>query len=249
MREWRWAIRYYKFRGRGRGATEKTLGADGIFELALASDPRSQKKSLLFQAKMADDGGASSLLAQSIRLSTWREAAFVLVYSESNFRAIPLDDVIRSRGHLENEMGRLLVNYLAQDFLDCLVGDDELSYDGRRHVLSWRALNNQLVETKFVVRHRIRLDVDAVIGGIVNRIVSPADVHNFRMYATSEEILAGGPAINATTGITRARRHLALAYHPDTLTDLDVMLKQIVNRRMQEVNAAADDVESRAKRS
>jgi len=33
--EWRWAIKYYKFRGRGPAATERFLGADGIFELTL----------------------------------------------------------------------------------------------------------------------------------------------------------------------------------------------------------------------
>ena len=36
--EWKWGITYYKFRGRGRNATESMLGADGIFELTV--EPR-----------------------------------------------------------------------------------------------------------------------------------------------------------------------------------------------------------------
>src|SRR5216684_2725852 len=87
FREWRWELTYYKFRGRGPGATEKVLGADGLFALDLTIGSRTEQKTLLFQAKTADDAGGRPLLEQSIKLSTWREAAFVLVYSESDFRA------------------------------------------------------------------------------------------------------------------------------------------------------------------
>ncbi len=37
---WTWSLRYRKFRGRGLGATEKKLGADGIFELIVDGQSR-----------------------------------------------------------------------------------------------------------------------------------------------------------------------------------------------------------------
>lgn len=48
----RWTTRYRKLRGRGRGAPEKMLGADGIFEVELEDDEGVRsRKSLPFQAK------------------------------------------------------------------------------------------------------------------------------------------------------------------------------------------------------
>lgn len=49
--EWTWGIDYHKFRGRGPGATENKLGADGLFELTLELGRRVEKKHLCFNQK------------------------------------------------------------------------------------------------------------------------------------------------------------------------------------------------------
>lgn len=84
---WKWSINYYKFRGRGSKATESFLGADGIFELLVngSKDNQSSKKSLLFQAKN-NWKNDKLLYKQCIKLSNWREAAFVVNYTPKNFK-------------------------------------------------------------------------------------------------------------------------------------------------------------------
>src|SRR5436190_19048543 len=82
--EWTWSINYYKFRGRGAGAPENKVGADGIFELTVDYGAHSETKSLLFQAKV-EGKQPGLLLEQALKLSTWREAAFILVHSPDGF--------------------------------------------------------------------------------------------------------------------------------------------------------------------
>lgn len=49
---WYWSIEYTKFRGRGKGATESYIGADGIFEIRVHGIEVAGRKSVLFQSKM-----------------------------------------------------------------------------------------------------------------------------------------------------------------------------------------------------
>src|SRR5437660_420339 len=114
---WTWSIGYYKFRGRGKNATEKLTGADGIFELIVTGPARSQKKSLLFQAKNNWTNDIH-LLEQSIKLSNWREAAFVLNYLPNQIEAYLLDDVVKSRGVKSEDVGSMpLADFLSRNFL------------------------------------------------------------------------------------------------------------------------------------
>jgi hypothetical protein len=78
---WTWPIDYAKLRGRGPDAAEKALGADGILEMHVHTAEGVQRKAALFQAKKAwkSDG---KLLEQALLLSNWREAAFVLNFTD-----------------------------------------------------------------------------------------------------------------------------------------------------------------------
>ena len=138
--EWRWSITYKKFRGRGPKATETFLGADGIVELTVDSGFRIDQKTLLFQSKIGETGG-TDLVRQALKLSTWREAAAVFSYTPDRFAAFTLDDVLEHRGRLPAASGTSLGEFLADEFLECLVGDDELRYDAVRRELTWRASN------------------------------------------------------------------------------------------------------------
>lgn len=249
--EWRWSINYYKFRGRGVGAMEKYLGADGIFELKLTSGARIDSKSLLFQAKMEREGGAG-LLKQCTKLSTWREASFVANYAEAGFQAIPLDVVIGRRGGAGSfTNARPLEEYLGREFLDCFVGDDELRYDSQSRRLIWRAMNGEIVATRFKLKHRVRVRVQAPRTGDtipgVDQEISPEQIHDYRMAATAEEIL-GLVSGGEVSALKEAQRRLAASYHPDRFTNLDELSQKIMTRRMQEVNDAIDQLRPKRKK-
>ncbi|RYE24668.1 MAG: hypothetical protein EOP45_05580, partial [Sphingobacteriaceae bacterium] len=124
---WNWSMTYSKFRGRGPNATENVLGADGIFELTLNVGNIIEKKSIMFQSKK-DWVFDPNILIQSIKLSNWREAAFVLNFTNSQFQAFDLDTVIAAKGNKPAvENSNSLETFLGQDFLDCIVGDVNLS--------------------------------------------------------------------------------------------------------------------------
>ncbi|MFH1653250.1 MAG: hypothetical protein ABIE74_04250 [Pseudomonadota bacterium] len=157
--DWTWSIDYYKFRGRGINATERILGADGLFELRLQRGYRTEIKSLLFQAKK-DWNSDRDLVTQCIKLSTWREAAFVLNYTSEAFEAFSIDEVLKLRGVRRSAFqAKALADFLAEDFLDCLVGDTDLSYEPRARRLIWRALSGEIVATVFRVKHRVRVNI------------------------------------------------------------------------------------------
>lgn len=152
--EWTWSLDYFKFRGRGKNATENILGADGLFELKLNLGNRSEKKSLLFQAKKDWDNDPS-LVVQCIKLSTWREAAFILNYTETAFEAFSIDTVLRAQGNKSKSYhNKALADFLGKDFLECLVGDINMSYDPKARKLRWRAMTGEVVATVFDIKHR-----------------------------------------------------------------------------------------------
>jgi len=120
---------------------------------------RIERKTVLFQCKKEWHHDAL-LLSQCIKLSTWREAAFVLNYTPQSFDAFALDDVIRSRGKKEANIGsKLLSQVLGHDFPDCVIGDTDLFYDATAKKLIWRAAKGEIVSTSFTVGHRVRVEV------------------------------------------------------------------------------------------
>lgn len=246
---WTWSLDYYKFRGRGKGATETYLGADGLFEFCLNIGNRKETKSLLFQSKL-DWNTDSNLLAQSIKLSTWREAAFVINYTHKGFQAILIDDAIKSKGkYSEKVIFTPLERFLDEYFIACLIGDTELKYDARSRKLFWRSMNGQKVCTNFSTNHRFRLNVNAPRRPSSAHIaadieISPDEIHNYRMSATEEEILSLA-GLHSEVEAKNARKTLALTYHPDKFNGIDEYLESILNRRMGEVNEAYEYVRSK----
>jgi hypothetical protein len=239
--EWKWRIDYRKFRGRGPRAAENVLGADGIFELTLLRGTSEETKSLLFQAKK-EWRTDPALLGQAIRLTTWREAAFILNYTSQNFEAIRLDDAVLSHGNRSLVRQAIpLSSFLTSQYLPCRIGDTELRYDAVHHRLTWRTMNGELVATDFSVRSRIRFDIKAPIsrtGALpAPRLVKWQDIHDHRMKADYEDIL-GVPAAAPEKEKTKAHKKLALAYHPDRFNLDDELLRQMLNKRTQEANVA-----------
>jgi hypothetical protein len=246
---WKWSVRYTKFRGRGRDAPERFLGADGILELSVEMG-RTDMKTLLFQSKVGDGSGGRDLVAQALKLSTWREAAAVFAYSPDGYLAYTLDDVLEHRGQLRNAESVPLHEFLGGPFLGCVVGDDDLRYDARRRRLAWRAMNGEVVSATFRPSHRFAVKVEAPkqLGrDRIDRELSPEDVHAYRMLATPEEILRRA-GTRAVPPLQKAQREMLKLYHPDLYNDLDDLLQELATKRSQDVGQAFDRVTKRGQR-
>lgn len=243
---WKWQIEYAKFRGRGAKATESLVGADGIFELSLDFGYRKDSKALLFQSKI-DWQDDAELLKQAAMLSTWREAAIVVNYTANGFDAYSIDSVLNSRGAERNAEGKVgLKDALIKYFLHCRIGNTDLSYDARARRLIWRDITGIRVAAQFSIPRRIRLNVEAPTyksEANFDKIVPLDEIHNYRMQADPEEILM--PLLSDRSESAKIRRRsLAMTYHPDRFSMADQLLRDVLNRRMQEVNAAYKQTET-----
>lgn len=243
---WKWSISYTKLRGRGANATERFLGADGIFELTVNYGIREDTKSLLFQAK-TDWRRDTSLIDQAAKLSTWREAAIFINYTPTAFYAYSVDAVLRSHGTEADAKNRLsLRDALTKHFLNCRIGNMDLRYDPVARRLTWRDLGGAVVATKFSVPHRMRVKIDSPNAKEhvdYEKLISPEEIHQHRMHAEPEELLTPLLA-EATASPKEQRRTLSMTYHPDRYSEGDQLFRDLMNRRMQEFNWAYDTIEA-----
>lgn len=247
---WKWSIDYKKFRGRGKDATERHIGADGIIELSLDWSGRKETKSLLFQAKM-DWRSDSSLIEQAVLLSTWREASLFVNYTESEIEAFSIDSVLRSRGKREDAKDALsLADALTKYFLECKVGSTDLAYDPVSRQLRWRATTGVTVATQFSIPHRLRVKVKAP--GYKHKLewdklIPKEEIHSHRMAVEADDLLS--PILSDTA--VEPKKHLQVlssTYHPDKLGQIEQFFKDLANRRMQEINAAFAEIKAKNRR-
>lgn len=240
---WTWSLQYRKFRGRGPGATEKALGADGIFELSLESFGQKQVKSLLFQAKMADSGGAG-LVEQCVRLSTWREAAVVFLYSPEGLKAVSIDETLKARGLIDESNGTPLDSFIGDVFVGCQIGDNDLRYMTTERQLLWQAISGETVSVRFALKHKIRVNVRApshLFSPHIDRQISPDEIHKYRMASNANEMLTVQYGSSENTP-NKSLRALAKIYHPDMYANFSLDTRQTVNARLQEFNNALEEI-------
>ena len=234
---WKWSFKYYKFRGRGPKPTENILGADGIFEFGVQRGGNFRKKSLLFQSKndLENDKG---LYLQAIKLSNWREAAFVINFTPKNIEAFQLDDVLKARGsrkRIQNVSS--LYKVLSEQYIDCHIGDTDLAYDAQLHRLTWRDYDNKTINTKFNIKNRIRLKIipPKYHNYDIGDEIPNSEVYKHRMYVSDEDLFALGDSFTESE-LKKERNKYAIAYHTDLNKDLDDLHMEILKRRMQEAN-------------
>lgn len=240
--EWNWSINYYKFRGRGPRATENKLGADGIFELTLKVGNTVHKKSLLFQSKI-NWKNDPNLLNEAIKLSTWREAAFILNFTEKEYKAMDIDSVIASKGKWRDTIiTQPLAIFIGTTFLDCKIGDVDLRYDAVARKLIWRNSNDQMVSTKFSIPHRISIKISAPDVNSVFKEIPVIEIHQHRMATSDEEILSLDEKRYDARELQRARNKKARIYHTDSHNLSISNLDEVLKRRMQEINAAYENL-------
>jgi hypothetical protein len=131
---WLWSTEYFKVRGRGANAPEKSTGADGIFQITVSgSDGKTLRtKGLPFQSKKNWRGQDASLLKQTRELMRQCGGGIVIDYTSRGYFAANAQDVVDARGKRSTvaEKGlRPLSVVLGTQFVDCSVGRVGLYYD------------------------------------------------------------------------------------------------------------------------
>lgn len=237
---WTWSFNYTKLRGRGASATEKIIGADGIFEMRVIYQYETVRSSLLFQSKLDWARRDALLLEQCVKMSTWREAAFLINYTPRRFEAFDLDSAIGSEGIYKDSGGPDLAAFLVKSVLEGNLGDEALEYDASKRLLKWRSFQGELVATQFSIRHRFGIDVyPPATPPEPYREIKNNEVHDHRMAFSDAELL-GIEHDHAINDIRRAKKNLSKIYHPDKSLHLNAEEQSIINLRIKEINNAAD---------
>jgi hypothetical protein len=158
---WFWRVRYKKFRGRGKAAPEKHLGADGIFEIeARPVDGDIVTKGVLFQAKKERGGSRRDLRDQVRRMEAIAPGgSAVFEFGPNAYRAEASSEMFPAKQdsnripHPRNLIG----DYLADQFLPCRSGIRGMYYDAvRRNLVVPAAGTIRIVNLAFA--HRVRVE-------------------------------------------------------------------------------------------
>lgn len=125
-----WETSVEKFGGRGPGALEKKIGADGVIQVTARQGQKiTFAKSLPFQAKNQWDGSDKRLLGQVEKMEKFAKNGIVIDYSQDKFSGFRADDVLTAKGNrkkVQNE--RELGDLLGEDFLKCRIGNRDILY-------------------------------------------------------------------------------------------------------------------------
>ena len=147
---WRWRIQYRKMgAGNQHASEEKSTGADGIFQIEVSrftggvlpatsttvslenvEEEYFFAKGLLFQAKRSDSHDAKKLLeeVQKIEKLTPGNGAY-FEYGPDNYHATLAKKIVESEGSTQGVELFRLGDFLADQFMECLVGVEGLYVD------------------------------------------------------------------------------------------------------------------------
>lgn len=158
--EFKWRVKYAKFRGRGEGAEESVLGADGIFQIEIEDGVSGalRTKGLLFQAKKHTNRNRRELLKQTDAMNDLVPGgACVIEYGPTSYRAFNATSVLQKDGLRSG--GYRLGDYLAGQFLPCLAGKWGLYYEVNRHVLMLPDASDGYHRVRARLKHSFRIEV------------------------------------------------------------------------------------------
>lgn len=159
-----WRTRMWKLRGRGKGAPERTIGADAIFEIEVIDGDGvvTSRKSLPIQAKKEWDGSDRLLATQAPKLAALPGGGIVIDYRGQGYDAIDARTAADAKGNRRNvdpRAVRPLGDVLAGDFLECKVGSSDIYFDARKEVLLISSDGRGLKLVPFTAGYRVRTDV------------------------------------------------------------------------------------------
>ncbi|MGL2965897.1 hypothetical protein [Flavobacterium sp. XGLA_31] len=248
---WKWSIDYKKFGGRGKNSTEKKLGADGIFELNLTRNGRTESKSLLFQSKLEWKGKDSDLYKQCVKLLTWLGASTVINYTESEFETYKVEDIFSKHGEKPTSKENLK-DTLCLDFLNCHIGDADLFYDAFSKKLTWLDIKNNYVSTQFNLNRRLKIKIKApnkfpyeTIK--VDKQIPNDEIHNHKLNNENSNF-----NIESTWNDKELKKKInkiSNTFHPDKHPELPVKEKNNLDEMMKEFNNLFDLQRQRIKRN
>jgi hypothetical protein len=161
-RSYRFQISYQKIRGRGPGAPEHALGADGIFEIEVFDENGRplRQKGLPFQSMKTWNKTIGELRRQAHDIIQTAGQGLVVDFSPGKYTACPAATVFdfhSSKAKLKSSGEfRDLGHILADQFLECRIGQFGLHYDPDDEI--YRDANQQ----PFIVNHEIRATVTEV---------------------------------------------------------------------------------------
>jgi hypothetical protein len=241
---WRWSIGYSNLGSGAADSTESIVGADGVLEIRVGNAEIDQQKCAVFQAKNGRRKDAR-LLSQCIKMSTWREASFVLCYSSAGYFAYELDEVLYTNGTLAKSKvgdGVSLASWIVDWFVACRNGHRELYYDKTRRRLYWekeRTFESQSWEDRrvwvdFSPRHWLNIHVSPPDWRWARATQITADsVSKNRLVVTPLEMF--GLEVHFTHAALKKRfAKLVHTYHPDK-HDVSDELKSILTDRFSEI--------------
>jgi hypothetical protein len=236
--QWKWSISHTRFRGRGHGALEKTVGADVIIELNVHDAFRYRRKSLLVQAKKnwTTDG---KVFEQAARLITWREAASVINLTEGQFEAFNLDAVIQGRGKRPHSFTHLS-EFLTSQFVSGELGDDSIEYHPRYEWLQWIDINDVLVRCAFPCKQRISINVSTPPPWKNPATIRPEEIPDHRLTATPKQLLGVPTRVSDLDDFKRAYRRRQKIYHEDKHPHVPRFVSEQLKRESQAINLAYD---------
>jgi len=161
-RPWQWSIQYKKFRGRGHGALESTIGADGIIQIEAKVRGIDHFKGVLFQAKKENRLRNSELREQVEKIEKAAPGgSAVILYSPTGYQAI------KGSAYLNSEEGlvgptRKRMHPLASffdDFLECRNGLRGMYYEAVRERLLLPTTDGQIKSVQLEVHHRMQIQI------------------------------------------------------------------------------------------
>lgn len=156
--EWTWRMTYKKFRGRGPGAFERQIGADGILQLEVNLGVEIEFKGLLFQAKKI--GQMNGHLAEQVGFmeSVADRCSAVFEYGPDEYRAISGHDYLADADLVNRRAAptlRPLGEFLGQGFLGCDFGVRGMYFDAVRRIL--HLPDSSAIRTS--LDHRLQIEV------------------------------------------------------------------------------------------
>jgi hypothetical protein len=180
-------------------------------------------------------------------MSNWREAAFIIGYSDEGYMAYTIDDCLLARGslaHITN--GVPLGTWITDIFIGCKNGHVELHYDKNERRLYWTKQKMSESETwsdldiwvDFSPRHLIHVDVTPPNWRWSNaHEITPKKISLSRL--TYDPIDLFGLEQPFTLAALKKRRAMLLkAYHSDNSYHLESTLRAQLDARIIEINDA-----------
>jgi hypothetical protein len=158
---WKWRMTYKKFRSKGKGAEEKPLGADGIFQIEVENvNGVGETKGLLFQSKKTTNKDNQKLLKQLGRMEELVPKGSALIeYGPDQYKGVASPTLIGNQGMNGGNGNNRLGEFLAEKFLLCEVGARGLYYEAPRKTLIIPNFTTGYKRVKAKLKHRLKIEV------------------------------------------------------------------------------------------